>query len=122
MVKAEAPAPRTVLQTGQALNLKGEATGTGTLSYRWKKNNRVVTGQTGATLSMASTTAQDAGAYTLEVTDAATGQTTRTTSFVLLAPAQTEVVAWGDNPYSETNPPAALTGSTKPCAARNGFT
>ncbi len=43
------------------------AVGSGTLTYQWKKNGQVVSGQTGDTLNLDNLAAADAGDYTVEV-------------------------------------------------------
>jgi sugar lactone lactonase YvrE len=47
------------------------ATGTGTLSYQWRKDGVPIVGATGATLSLPSVTVGDAGNYTVVITNSA---------------------------------------------------
>lgn len=100
-------AHRTQGRVGQSLSLTTTATGSAPLVYRWKKNNRPIVGATAATFTLASFTNADAGAYTIEVTDA-TGRTARQTFFVLPDYTITEVRGWGANTDGQATPPADL--------------
>jgi hypothetical protein len=53
---------------GSAATFTVNATGTGTLTYQWRKDGTAITGATAATYSIASVSAADAGAYTVVVT------------------------------------------------------
>ena len=55
---------------GGSVTFSVTAAGTGTLSYEWSKDGVVLTGQTGSTLTLASVTADDAGSYSVTVTNA----------------------------------------------------
>ena len=46
-----------------------QAAGTGQLSYQWMKNGADLQGETGATLTLEDVTLEDAGEYSVEVTD-----------------------------------------------------
>lgn len=64
------PANKSVA-TGAALTIAATATGGFTpYTYVWKKGGTVVSGQTSATLNIASADSGDSGSYTCEVTDA----------------------------------------------------
>ncbi len=104
-------ARRTVLTRGQTVTLSVSATtDDGPLSYRWKKNNRLISGATGATYSIPSATVGDSGAYTVEALDAA-GRVRRSTGFVAVAPAATQLVAFGySNPRNTDTTFKQLTG------------
>lgn len=65
---ATPPAPL-IVANDQALNLSVGALGAPPLTYQWLKNNASITGQTKATLSIASPKTTDAGAYTVKVTN-----------------------------------------------------
>jgi outer membrane protein OmpA-like peptidoglycan-associated protein len=60
---------------GDALSLSVTATrtGSGTLSYQWKKGGTAISGATSATLSIPSVATSDAGSYTVDVTNQVTG-------------------------------------------------
>lgn len=103
-----APPRRVVATLGASVTLSGSATSaSGPLTYRWKKNNRPIAGATSATLSLANVTRADAGAYTLEMTDAL-GLVSRATTFVLPAGTPTRVRAWGLNSDGQLNVPESL--------------
>ncbi|GAA4318724.1 immunoglobulin domain-containing protein [Flaviaesturariibacter amylovorans] len=53
---------------GGNVSLTVAATGTGTLTYQWKKNGGNITGANGATLTINNATAADAATYTVDVT------------------------------------------------------
>lgn len=62
--------PQPVTTTaGSPFSLSVTATGTGTLSYQWSLNGGAITGATGATYSVASATAANAGSYTVLVSN-----------------------------------------------------
>ncbi len=54
--------------TGSAASFTVAATGTGTLTYQWRKNTINISGATSATYSIASAAAADAGSYDVIVT------------------------------------------------------
>jgi len=60
------PAALTVC-AGQPATLSVTATGSGTLSYQWRKEGNNINGATNATFSIASTTVSDGGNYTVSV-------------------------------------------------------
>ncbi|MBX3737538.1 MAG: immunoglobulin domain-containing protein [Candidatus Didemnitutus sp.] len=113
---------RLTIAPGQPLALSVTATTTnGPLSYRWKKNNRVVAGANTASYSLASFTVADAGAYTVEVSDAA-GRTSRRTSFVLPAFSATQLVGFGNaSSYALTTLPSTISGPLASVAAGSSF-
>jgi hypothetical protein len=61
------------LNLGSPLTLSVEATGAATLTYRWIKNGSYITAasSSGSTYSVASITSNDAGSYSVEVSNAA---------------------------------------------------
>ncbi len=61
------PAAQTVC-AGAGAGFTVNATGTGVLSYQWKKNGSNISGANAATFSIGAVTAGDAGSYTVEVT------------------------------------------------------
>lgn len=64
------PASQTV-QTGMAVNFIVAATGTGPLSFQWKKDNGALSGATKGNYSIASAKSTDSGTYVCEVTGVA---------------------------------------------------
>jgi hypothetical protein len=58
------------LKTGDTLNLSVTATGSGTLTYQWKKDGVAIPGATSASYSKSSLTTSDAGLYTVLVSGA----------------------------------------------------
>jgi hypothetical protein len=62
------PLSRTVSE-GESVTFTASATGSAPLSYQWTKNGVELAGQTGLTLTIASATAADAGAYRIRVTN-----------------------------------------------------
>lgn len=96
-----APSARSLVTVGGSLQLSAEATSTNLpVSYRWKFNNRLIPGATSATFTLENFTAAQAGAYTVEATDAL-GLVARRTGFVLPDFARTELVVWSGS-VSET--------------------
>ncbi|QYM79529.1 immunoglobulin domain-containing protein [Horticoccus luteus] len=85
---------RQVLSPGDTLTLNVAATGAGALHYQWRRNGRVLAGETGATLSKPAMAVADSGTYIVEVTD--DWGTRRVPFFVNVMPASTRVVMWGD--------------------------
>jgi hypothetical protein len=61
------PAPQTVC-AGTSASFSVAATGTGTLTYQWKKGGVNITGATSPNYAIASTIVADAGSYTVEIT------------------------------------------------------
>jgi hypothetical protein len=57
------PAGSTSVAVGSAINLSVTASGSGTLTYQWFRNNRVIWGANSASLSIASAALTDAGVY-----------------------------------------------------------
>ncbi|RIE00681.1 endo-beta-N-acetylglucosaminidase [Cohnella faecalis] len=57
---------------GDAVSFTVEATGSGSLSYQWYKDNALIEGAAGASLSLANVTAGDAGRYKVTVTNTVT--------------------------------------------------
>jgi outer membrane protein assembly factor BamB/subtilisin family serine protease len=57
-----------LVQPGEKLTLRVEASGAGPLTYQWKKDGVTITGATSATYTVAAATAADAGSYTVTIT------------------------------------------------------
>ena len=62
------PAPLGV-EAGESAAFSVTATGLGSLSYQWFKDGAALPGQTGTSISIPSVTADDAGVYSVRVTD-----------------------------------------------------
>jgi|GEM_PF-2414939 len=60
------PAPQTVI-AGQSVSFSVSATGSGPLSYQWKKNGTSIFGATSSTLTLSSASVSDAGNYSVVV-------------------------------------------------------
>lgn len=65
---ATQPASQTVT-TGSGATFSVAATGEGTLTYQWKKDNVAINGATGASYSISAAAASDAASYTVVVTN-----------------------------------------------------
>src|SRR5262249_37178605 len=57
-----------VRNVGESATFNVAASGTGPFSYVWKKDNAVIAGQTGSSLTLSNITLADDGTYTVEVT------------------------------------------------------
>jgi len=80
----EAPAIATIpdqtVVAGSNVTFTASATGSGTLSYQWKKGGVDLTGETARTLAFTPATLANAGSYTVQVTNTLNGTTTHTLS------------------------------------------
>ena len=76
-----------VFAQGSAVSLTCAGTGTGPLSYVWKKDTVVVPGETGAMLNLPAITLAQAGAYTCVLTNFGAGTPTRVANVVVYDPA-----------------------------------
>ena len=93
-------------------------TNPGLFSYQWRKDGTNVIGATGAMLVLTSVGTNQAGSYTVVVSNAA-GSVTSAPQAVLTvntAPAG-KVVAWGNNLYGQTTVPVGLSGVVAAIAA-----
>ncbi len=88
--------PWQVLVPGSALTMGVTATGTGTLSYQWRRNGRVISGATAPELTIPAAGYADEGYYFVNVTDQ-NGTRRSQVTFVRVAPLASEVIGWGDN-------------------------
>jgi len=79
------PQARTVGGGGEA-TFSVSATGTGPLSYQWRRSGILLPGSTNATLSLTSLRSSDAGAYSVLVMNAAGGVASATASLTVLVP------------------------------------
>ncbi|MEO6995371.1 MAG: immunoglobulin domain-containing protein [Lacunisphaera sp.] len=97
-------AARAVLHPGQSLGLAVNATGNGTLGFKWMHNGRVVTGTTSNALTIGTVNLSDSGYYLVDVTNTF-GTRRSAPMFVLVTPATTEVLTWGGGANLPTIPP-----------------
>ena len=81
------PTSQTVT-VGQSVSLSVSATGDTSLSYQWKKDGSNISGETSATLSIASAQASDAGSYTVVVTNGS-GNATSNAAILTVIPVPT---------------------------------
>jgi hypothetical protein len=70
---------------GGSVSFNVAASGSGTITYQWKKNGTDITGATSATYSIASVTAGDAANYSVAVTSGC-GSTTSTSAALTITP------------------------------------
>ncbi|MEQ2009067.1 MAG: immunoglobulin domain-containing protein [Limisphaerales bacterium] len=106
------PVSQTV-SVGQSVSFTVTATGTAPLNYQWRKDGTNLNGATSATYNLAGVQTNQAGSYTVVVSNAA-GSITSTPPAVLSvneASAGT-VLAWGYNGAGQTTVPAGLSGVT----------
>ena len=81
------PASRAV-NAGQTATFSVAATGTGTLTYQWKKNGAAISGATSASYTTPATVASDNGAsFTVTVTGASGSVTSNAATLTVNAPA-----------------------------------
>ncbi len=81
------PVSKTLL-VGDAFSLSVKATGTGNLSYRWRKNGVPITGATSALFVLASAVLEDEGAYDVVVSSATGSATSQPANVVVNLPAR----------------------------------
>jgi alpha-tubulin suppressor-like RCC1 family protein len=104
-----APAARTMLSSSvTSFTLAAAATGHGPLTYAWKKNGRLLPGETASTLSRSSAGSADAGVYVVEIRDAL-GQVTRAISHVLHVTPGLRIAGWGLSSSGQLAPAATVT-------------
>jgi hypothetical protein len=75
----------TAVIAGQGVTLTAAGSGTPAPTYQWYKNDVAVAGATNATYTLATTTAADAGSYTVKITNAA-GTTTSAAALLTVNP------------------------------------
>ena len=80
------PSPLQV-NTGQAANFRVTASGTAPLTYQWRREGNLVPGATGATYTLATATAADAGVYSVVVSNLAGQVTSAGARLTVLLPA-----------------------------------
>ncbi len=85
-----------VVASGQSLTLSISASGTGPLSYQWKRNGLALPGATATNYTIPSASARDGGYYQVVATGPG-GTTSSAPIFVLVSYPSVEVVAWGSD-------------------------
>ena len=80
-----------VVEVGQTASFSVQASGTGALTYRWRKNGSPIGGATGASYSIASTALSDGGNYSVVVSNANGAITSSNALLTVLPP-----IALGD--------------------------
>lgn len=106
------PVSQTV-SVGQSVSFTVTATGTAPLNYQWRKDGTNLNGATSATYNLAGVQTNQAGSYTVVVSNAA-GSVTGAPPAVLSVNAVSTgtVVGWGSNIFGESTAPADLSGVT----------
>jgi alpha-tubulin suppressor-like RCC1 family protein len=104
------PASR-VVSLGSPVTLEVAATGTPPLNYQWRLDGRDLAGVTGPSLNFNAVRRADAGAYSVEVSNAS-GTTTSPEFAVTVTP----VAVWGSGPA--TNLPSSLSNAVAVAAGR----
>jgi len=119
---------RQVIAPAAAGTLAVSATGTGVLNYQWFHNGRALLGATASEYSVNSAGVADGGFYWVDVSDSI-GTRRSPACFVLVAPATTEVLAWGGTasgvhsvPLDLTDAVALAGGTSHALAIRAGGT
>jgi alpha-tubulin suppressor-like RCC1 family protein len=108
LVFTQIPVQRTEIKIGQTLRLEVAASGAGNLSYIWRENGRILYDATGPVFLHTISGVEDQGYYTVSVQDEA-GQIINEVAFVMVGRSgATQVVAWGDNSFGQTNVPSGL--------------
>ncbi|HUS35093.1 MAG TPA: immunoglobulin domain-containing protein, partial [Verrucomicrobiae bacterium] len=74
------------VNVGAAINLSVTASGTAPLSYQWLKGGVNISGATGPTLSIAAANANDAGNYSVRVSNAAGSVTSSSVAVTVVSP------------------------------------
>lgn len=111
-----------ILNAGQDTSFSVTATGTSPLSYQWRKDGTNLTGATGATFNLAGVQTNQAGTYTVVVSNAAGSATSAPPAVLTVNVASAGmVIAWGGNDFGQTSVPDGLSG-VKAIAAGFGHT
>ena len=79
-----AQSPSQTIATGGSVTLAVAVTGSGALSYQWRKDGAAINGATGATLTISNAQSSDAGSYVVVVTNSA-GSATSTAGTLTVA-------------------------------------
>lgn len=114
--------PASVSKTaGEALSLSVTATrtGSGVLTYQWKKDGTSLSGRTSATLSIPSVASGDAGSYTVDVTNTEAPYTPTTVTSSAAVVTVTVAAPSSSTPSSSTpsSPSSSTPSSSTPSSA-----
>ncbi len=90
---------------GQPVSMSVTASGSG-LTYQWRRNGQVVSGETTSSLNLASATVADGGYYEVLVSNGAGAA--MAVFHLRVAVASSTVVAWGNNSSGQATVPAGL--------------
>jgi alpha-tubulin suppressor-like RCC1 family protein len=99
------PQSQTVMASGNAV-FSVTATGTAPLSYQWLRDGVNVTGANSATLTLNTVQTNQAGNYTVVISNASGSVTSNLAVLTVTSPGT--VVAWGNNGYGQTTVPAGV--------------
>ena len=99
---------------GDALSLSVTAavSGSGTLSYQWKKDGNALSGATSASLSIPSVAIGDAGSYTVDVTNTETGNAPTTVTSNAAVVTVAAAASGGGSGSDDDTEDVASTGSS----------
>lgn len=93
--------------------------GTTPINYQWRLNGSNIPGATNATLVFNSIQPTNSGRYSIFITNALGYTNSRTATLtVKIYPLPSTIVAWGDNSFGQTNPPAGETNVVALAAGR----
>lgn len=98
---------RQILADGQTLACRISASGSGSLAYQWYHDGRPINGATTDSYSQTISNARDLGAYWVAVTDGI-GTRFGAPFFALPAANDSQVIAWGDPTFGQTDIPRTL--------------
>ena len=85
----------TSVTTGGTFSFSVSATGGGTLAYQWFLNGSAISGAVSSTFSKGSSSASDAGSYTVVVSNAAGSVTSNAATLTVNAPAAPAAASTG---------------------------
>ncbi len=95
---------------GTQLSLFVSAYGSEPLNYQWRLNATNLPGATGASLVFDAVQTTDAGKYDADISNSFGSVTSRVATLTVRDyPKPSTIVAWGDNSYGQTTPPAGET-------------
>jgi len=92
---------------GDSATFNVTATGIGTLSYQWLKDGKILTGQTGSSLTLDPVSLQDVGYYRVRLSHSF-GSVISSAALLTVTPYSGTVVAWGMDFVGQTTGPTGL--------------
>ena len=101
---------RQIATVGQNAGFSVTATGTAPLSYQWRKDGINMTGSSGASFIVGITQANQAGNYSVVITNFYGSVTSSVVVLMVRALSAGNVVAWGYNMFGQTTVPSTLSG------------